>query len=146
MLIGVPFLTVVSVFSTKLFFNDPKKLLILVFPLIMVITVLLLIYHLRYKWDIVQIDDLQLRVKKFFGLGREIIINYSEVKATPSWEHVKIGNGDLILIELNGLMITEISDFTYSNYKELVSALEKRMEVEKHRRRPFIEKIKLALI
>ncbi|WP_205501949.1 hypothetical protein [Rufibacter psychrotolerans] len=145
LLIGVPLLTVVSVLSTKLFLNDPKKVFVLAFPLLMAITILLLVYHLRYKWDIVQIGNFHLRIKKFFGLGKEVVIEYSAIKATPSWEHVRIGNGQLIVIESNGQVVTEISDFTYSNYKDLVTALEIKTKLEEYRFRPFIERIKLVL-
>ncbi|WP_115373425.1 hypothetical protein [Adhaeribacter pallidiroseus] len=145
LLIGVPCVTVISVLAIGLILKDPKQILVLMFPLLMACTLLLLIYHLKYKWDIVEIDKEQLRVKKLFGLGKEITIGYSDITAIPSYENVKIGNGEILIIEANGKRVTEISDFTYSNFKELVSSLKEKIKLKEYSRRPFIERMKLAL-
>ncbi len=105
-------------------------------------------YHLyvcRFKCDIVELGDKEIKVRKFFGMGVSITLPYKEVELIPSSEKVTIGNGQKILLYHKGKRISELSDISYTNF-QLIS---KKLEKTKKLNPPIIDghwtKLKLAI-
>ncbi|WP_146153621.1 hypothetical protein [Adhaeribacter arboris] len=145
MIIAGPILTILSFVAFKLFYNDPKQILILVLPVLAVTTILSAIYHLKFKWDIIEIRSQIIKIKKVFGLGRELNYNLNALKITPSYESVKVGTGEIILIETNGKRISELSDFSYANFQSLRETLKEKVPFAPYSKTNLFERMKLAM-
>lgn len=102
-------------------------------------------YVFRFKCDIIIVNNDNIVIRKIFGLGNTIIITFNDIEFVPSWEHVKIGNGAKLLVINEGKRITELSDFSYSNYNELLKIIMKNTTTKPFQTDSFLNRLKHAI-
>lgn len=105
-------------------YNDIKTLTIFSFPLMLTYTSFLMIYHVRFKWNKITLTEDKIYIKELLGYGGSKIFDFKEIeKASRSHENVRIGSGEVLYLYKDGSRITEISDFSYVNFREIKNLL-----------------------
>ena len=102
-----------------------KTYLYISIVLLLVYAIWYQLYVFRFKFDIVSLDEENIRIKKFFGVGKTVILPYTIIDIYPSWEKSRIGSGAKLLLYTKGRRLTELSDFSYSNYTPFIEELGK---------------------
>ena len=125
--------------------EDPKMLLVLFFPLILLVSEWYLLYVVRFKCDVVTVEQEELIIKNFFGVGRKRFYSYQDLSLSNSNEQVKIGSGKKVLVHRKGKLLTEISDFSYSNYRQLIDSLNKRKPIQEFKEDSIWNRLQLAI-
>jgi hypothetical protein len=90
------------------------------FMLVFIYATIYQIYICKFRCDVIELMNRELIIKKFFGLGRKIILPYNEIEIYPALELVKTGNGQKVIIKKNNIRVTELSDLFHSNYGALI--------------------------
>lgn len=88
------------------------------------VTILILLREMKFKWNAIEINDKELIVKPFLGLGPARRINFSEVTGfNRSWEPSKTSDGLAIYIYVDNKRAIEISDAYCKNFQEVYDEL-----------------------
>ena len=121
--------------------EDRSKLLLLIVPVFFSYLFFLVAYHLIYKWDLIEISSKEMVIKKCFGIGKAKTVDLTQITAFEFSEWVRFG-GETLVIKSNGKKLTELSDFSYSNFNELKNAIKRRTPIIITGNKSFFESLK----
>jgi hypothetical protein len=92
-------------------------------------TILILFREMKFKWNAIEINDIDIIVSPFLGLGHKRRIRFSEVTTiNKSWEPSKISDGYVIYIYEDNKRTIEISDAYCKNFLEISDELNKKLK------------------